>query len=39
MLYSSATFDTTQPKALCHITEDLNPHLGSAYMLIGCGET
>ena len=31
-LYSSETFDT-KPKALCHITEDLNPHLGSAYRM------
>ena len=32
-LYSSATYDTTQPKTLYHITEDLNPHLGSAYRM------
>jgi len=31
-LYSSKTFDT-KPKALYHITEDLNPHLGSAYRM------
>ena len=32
-LCSSATFDITQPKTLCHITEDLNPHLGSVYRM------
>ena len=31
-LCSSETFDT-KPKTLCHITEDLNPHLGSAYRM------
>jgi hypothetical protein len=29
----SATFDSTQPKTLCHITEDQNPHHGSAYRM------
>jgi hypothetical protein len=32
-LCSSETYDTTQPKILCHITEDLKPHLGSAYRM------
>jgi len=31
-LYSSEIFDT-KAKALCHITEDLNPHPGSAYRM------
>jgi hypothetical protein len=30
-LCSSVTYDTTKPKTLCHITEDLIFHLGSAY--------
>ena len=32
-LYSSETYDTTQPTTLCHITENLNPHIGSAYRM------
>jgi len=32
-LCSSKTYDTTQPITLCHDTEDLNPHLGSAYRM------
>jgi hypothetical protein len=32
-LCSSETYDTTQPKTPCHISEDLNPHLGSAYRI------
>jgi len=32
-LGSSETYDTTQPTTLHHITEDLNPHLGSAYKM------
>jgi hypothetical protein len=32
-LSSSETYDTTQPKTLCYIAEDLNPNLGSAYRM------